>query len=317
MVEYCGHTELRPDIDSYFDSLFRRAFKTRPFDFLCTILRVGGMMDANWDPFEESLDASEDFSWLLQHSLSHRDERAARRVALLIYCQAVEMTAVHEMLTNLLRCVAKEPYIISPFAHLIKRKKKSVWSWVPPSAPAKFREIKNLATKIGDDQLSKIIESFFNEHVRNAFSHSDYVLTDKEFRWTESGPASFIPVKDLDRLIAICFDFYEAFIQSHKKWCIILGRSNRFHKWPQYEVLEILSNEKEGIYGFSVHFSNSTKATYKRQRSGTEATNLTIEQDGTINFFVGDLGKLEPLWKVDGKPVTDWEALNSQTLNKT
>ncbi|MHC4276892.1 MAG: hypothetical protein ACYSTI_06140 [Planctomycetota bacterium] len=308
-----GHSDLRPEIDSYFDSLFQRAFKTGPFDFLCTIVRVGGMSDTNWDPFEESLGAFKDFRWLLRKTLSHRTKKAATRVALLIYCQAVEMTAVHEMLANLLRCVAEKPYVISAFGHLIKRKKKSAWKWVPPSAPMKFREIKRLASEIGDDQLSEIIEGFFNEDLRNAFSHSDYILTRTDFRWTEGGPAHAIPYKELDRLIAVCFDFYEAFIQTYKIWRLAACNMKRFHKWPRYEVLEILSNEKEGVFGFSIHFSNGQKATYKRQRSGVEATNIMFEQDSTINFFCGRLEKLEHVWKVDGVPITDWEAINKRS----
>jgi hypothetical protein len=42
----------------------------------------------------------------------------ARRVGLLMYCQAVEMNAVHEILTNLLRSEAKAPYSPAPLRSL-------------------------------------------------------------------------------------------------------------------------------------------------------------------------------------------------------
>ncbi len=304
-----GHTEKRPEFENYMNSLFKRAFESRPFDTLCAILRVGGLADANWDPFEESLDAFDDFDWLINRSITERGDRCARRIALLIYCQAIEMTAVHEMLANLLRCVIGKAYVINPFGHLTKRKKKDFLASIPPSAKTKFKEIRTLSAEAGDENLPKYFDSFFNEHVRNAFAHSDYILTDTEFRYTESGPPQHINVVELDRLIGTCFDFYEAFIIAHKRWRLILGSSKRYHKWPDYEVLEILSDEKEGIYGFHVHFSNGSKATYTRQRSGTEAINLSLENDGTINFFVGNLEKLEPIWKVNGEPVIDWSTL--------
>jgi len=297
------------EFKKYIDNLFSRAFKSSPFDALCTILRVKGLSDSNWDPFEESLDAFDDFNWFLKRSIKEHGDRCTRRIALLIYCQAIEMTAIHEMLANLLRCITGKPYVISPFGHLQKRKKKQFLDWIPPSALAKFREIKKLADEAGEENLSKCIDSFFNEHVRNAFSHSDFILTDTEFRSTEGGLAKSIKVSELDQLISICFDFYKAFIATYKQWRLILAQSKQYHKWPNYEVLELLSDKKEGIYGFHVHFSNGSKATYTRKRSGTEAINFGFNRDGTIYFMVGDLEKLESVWKVNGEPVTDWEAL--------
>ena len=255
----------KSELISYMDSLFTRAFESSPFDFLCTILRVHGLSDANWDPFEESLDAFEDFNWLMEKSNEERDHRCILRIALLIYCQAIEMTAVHEMLANLLRCISNEPYIINPFSKLIRPKNKRLFAWIPPSAPVKFNVIKKLATKVGDETLPKIIDSFLNENVRNAFSHSDYILTDTEFRYTEAGLAHFIKIDEIDRLISECVAFYNTFISTHKQWRLNLGRSKRFHKLPDYDVLELLLDDKEGVYGYHVHFSNGSKSTYNRE----------------------------------------------------
>jgi len=305
------------EFERYIEKLLRNAFRTRPFDTLCTVLRVKGMSDANWDPFEESLDAFIDFDWLIKKSQEEKEERCSRRFALLIYCQMVEMTAVHEMLANLLRCIADKPYIISPFSNLQIRGKKQIFSWIPPSATKKFREIKKLADVVRDQNLPRYIDSIFNDHVRNAFSHSDYILTKKEFRYTEGGPAQAIKVSELDRLVNTCFDFYNAFIKRYREWRLNLARLKRFHKWPNYEVLELLSDQEEGIYGFHVHFSNGSKATYTRKRSGIEAINLHFEQDGSINYWIGPRDNLEKVWKVNGKPVIDWKALETQKQKNT
>lgn len=283
------------------DSLFSAAFSAYPFDALCTLLRMGGMADANWDPFEESRAAFDDYNWMLEKAGSERGERAARRVGLLMYCQAVEMTAPHEILANLLRCVAKKSYTVNPFSDLGHSKKGRPFSWVPPSAKQKFQRIKKLAGYAGETELVAGVDKFFDERVRNAFSHSDYILTERYFRFTEGGLAQQIAVELLDRLIAECFAFYGALLYLHREWLRVLGRGKRFHKWPNYEVLEILSSDEDGVYGFHVHFSNGSRGTYTRRKSGIEAINLTFENDGGINFMVGLLDELEP--------VEDWSAL--------
>lgn len=291
------------------DSLFSAAFAAGAFDALCTLLRVGGMADANWDPFEESRDAFDDYNWILEKAGSERGERAARRIGLLMYCQAVEMTAPHEILANLLRCVGKQRYIISPFSDLGRSRKGKPFSWIPPSAKQKFQRIRKLAIDVGHTELSAGIDRLFDERIRNAFSHSDYILTERSFRFTEGGLAQQIAVEVLDRVIAECLAFYGALLYLHREWLRALGRGKRFHKWPNYEVLEILSSTEEGLYGFHVHFSNGSRATYTRRKSGIEAINLTFENDGSINFMAGLLDDLEPVWKIDGKPVEDWGAL--------
>ena len=48
------------------DALWRDAFVQSSFDAVCTLLRVTGMMDAGWDPFEESEEAFEDLTWHLK-----------------------------------------------------------------------------------------------------------------------------------------------------------------------------------------------------------------------------------------------------------
>jgi hypothetical protein len=105
-------------------------------------------------------------------------------------------------------------------------------------------------------------------------------------------------------LIGNCFSFYGALLWCQKYWLKELSQAPKFHKWPQYEILEILSTEDEGVYGFNVHFSNGNKATYSRTEKGTECTNITLEKDGSINFFVGSLDDLEQVWKIDGEPVS-------------
>lgn len=113
------------------DSLLGKAFSISPFEALCTLLRVGGMADANWDPFEESRAAFDDYNWTLAKARSERGQCAARRIGLLMYCQAVEMTAPHEIMANLLRCIVKKSYTVDPFSDLGRSKKRKLFSRIP------------------------------------------------------------------------------------------------------------------------------------------------------------------------------------------
>ena len=305
------NTETKKIFLECIDSLFKRAFDSNSFGTFCSLLRVGGMSDANWDPFEESRKAFEDYNWLSQKAASDRSDLASYRIALLMYCQAIEMTAPYEIIANFMRCISGQSYILSPFSHL-RRKKKNHFEYIPPSAIYKLKEIKKLANVVKENKLIEIISSFFNDKVRNAFSHSDYILTNESFRWTEGGFAESIELEKLGDIINRCLLFYGCFIIRHRDWLKAIGKMKRFHKWPQYEVLEILSTEDDGAYGFNVHFSNGNKAMYTRQKAGIRAVNFSFEHDGGINFMVGDLDALEKVWKVNGHPVMDWDALEEQ-----
>ncbi|MEK6211057.1 MAG: hypothetical protein AABM64_11935 [Pseudomonadota bacterium] len=289
------------ELVDFLSDLFWNAFRAAPFEVLCAVLRVSGMQDADWDPFEESKAAFEDYNALLRVDESTLSKAGHWRIGLLMYCQAVEMTAPQEFLANLLRVLGGEKYHIKPFGSLGRTNKKKIFSWVPPSAPAKFRELKRLAVKCNQSALCGYIDQFFNEDIRNAFSHSDYVLSAEHFRWTESGLAQQLPLDAVNLTVRNCFRFFAAVLWLHNQVLTDLKTFPRFHKWPNYEVLELLS-DADRLYGFSVHFSNGAKATYSRTENGVDCTNVFFESNGSINFMVGAVDELRPEWKVNGQP---------------
>ncbi len=291
------------------DSLFSAALSVSGFDAICAVLRVGGMADANWDPFEEARIAFDDYNWILERVAADRGDTAARRVGLLMYCQAVEMSAPQEIIANLLRCLRGKAYSVDPFLDLWIRKKGKPFSSIPPSATKKYKEIRKLAAEADRKDVVAAIDAFFEERVRNAFSHSDYIITEHQFRFMDGGLAQQIEVKRLDHLVDQCFAFFGAFLYLHKRWLKGLAKAKRFHRWPNYEVLELLSSEEDGLYGFQVHFSNGSLATYTRRSSGIEAINLGFDKEAGISFMVGLIDSMEPVWKINGHPVQDWNAV--------
>lgn len=290
-------------------AFFQEALDKSPFDALCTLLRPRGMHDAGWDVLDESQATFDDFNWILKEAQEQKDELCTRRLALHYYCFVIEMNAVHEMMMNLLRCLSGQHYLPFPLAHLNrKRKKGGMWdSVIPASMPTKIRAIRELAKQLHKDTLVERLDYVFNDSLRNAIAHSDYILLDKELRIFGGGPPRGMELLEVDRLIGFTFSFLSGLLKAQANMRYVLRNAKRFHKWDNYEVLELLSDET-GVYGFHVHFSNGSKSTFTRDKNGVTQINMTL-RDG-IGFMVGIADDLEPVWKVNGQPVADWDELN-------
>jgi len=294
-------------------ALIQKAMERSPFDALCTLLRPRGMHDAGWDVLDASEATFEDFNWMLKTAHDAKGKATARRFALYYYCFLVEMSAIHEMMMNLLRCISDQHYLPFPFGHLNRRKKGDPWNIVPPSMTTKLREIIQLATKVREFELVSKLKYVFDDRLRNAVVHSDYILTADQLRTRESGPASARSLRDVDRKINYTFKFLSGLLKAANNMKFVLACGKKYHKWDNYEVLELLSDEN-GVYGFNVHFSNGSKSTFKRTKQGVTQINMRL-QDG-VGFMIGMIDDLEPVWKVDGVPVTDWDELNRRSSEK-
>ena len=298
------------DYVAYLDTLFGRAYKSDPLQLLFAILRVDRWADQDWDPFEESQRTFKELNWLMEKANKELSDIASSRIALLMYCQVVEMTVPHILLANSLNIIAGKPYVMDPFFDLSYRRKKGFLNRIPASATVKMRCIKKLAEEVQELKLVETIEFFFDDRVRNAFSHSDYIFTKDYFRWTEGGPATQMSMLDLENKIRTCFAFYGALLKCGFQWRRSFGKFPRYHKLPNYEVLELLKDEEGLVTGFKMHFSNGSSASYSRGPDGSKPMNVRPNKDGSINFLVGDIDKLEKVWKIEGKPVTDWDKVN-------
>jgi hypothetical protein len=300
-------TLLKECHDFWFE-LIQKAFDKSSFDTLCTLLRPRGMHDAGWDILDEAESTFKDFNWILTTATKKRGRMSARRFALHYYCLIIEMSPIHEMILNFLRCIDGQQYLPFPFNDLNRRKKTgNPWDIIPPSMPQKLRRIKELANKLGETNLISYLDRVFDEKLRNAIAHSDYILTTGEFRTSESGWPRIIPLAELDHRIGFAFNFLSGLLKAANNTKYVLAKAKRYHQWENYEVLELLS-DTDGLYGFNVHFSNGSKSTFTRTKQGVTQINMILR--GGVDFMVGRIDELQPVWKVDGIPVTDWEELN-------
>src|SRR4029453_4981264 len=140
------------------------------------------------------------------------------------------------------------------------------------------------------DLVSKL-NYVFDDKLRNAIAHSDYVLTADQLR-RESGPASAIPLTEVDRKLNYTFRFLSDVLKAANNMKYALRRAKKYHKWDNYEVLELLTNEN-GVYGFNFHFSNGKKSTFSRTKDGVTQINMRL--GGGVGFMVGMIDRLEPV----------------------
>lgn len=288
------------EYEDYLVDLFTNARKEGALlDYLCTLLRVSGSSYGDWDPFVEADEALTDFSKLLKKA-GRKNNKLAIRLGLLIYCHATEMAAPYEILTNLLRVKQKKRFQWDPFFDLRIRDKKDLLKHIFPSPRKKIVSLEAEAVEANEKKLIEIIRSFYDDEIRNAFYHSDYCITDDEFR-IASGVGKAYSLKDIELKLVRCFAFYNAFfnVYRHAKF-VIHNSKNKVFKMPDYDTLELLTNAQEGLYGFKIHHSNDTFSEYQRGRDKSHILNMSIEDEGT-SVFVGEISKLEKRWKINGK----------------
>jgi hypothetical protein len=176
-------------------------------NYFASLLRIVGMEDRGWDPFLESRAILKDLNAVMQTNLPDGTfpdkEMTVWRMGLLMYSHVVEMDAPYEVITNLLRFRLGKGYSPNPYYFLLDsvQKRRFKKSGIYPKQ--KIQIIKKLSNEA---QLSvgDIFDEFYNNDLRNAISHSDYILTDEEFRCrngTGAVGAFRIPLNELNEII--------------------------------------------------------------------------------------------------------------------
>ena len=155
--------------------LFIKAQCTDEFEFCCTLLRIRGIEDAHWDPLSESYQLAQQLISLIDAPL---DKSLSIRLMLFLYCHLTEMDDLYNIVANLLLVTEGERYSMIPFRSL-------------PNASAKLSpgycgnpridQFKVLADRANFHEVGRVFETMFVRPVRNAFYHSDYILSPESF----------------------------------------------------------------------------------------------------------------------------------------
>ena len=126
------------------------------------------------------------------------------------------MDAPHEVLTNLLRFRLGRGYSSNAFFEFLTAKERASFSKRGISSGRKIEIIQELSTAADLPDIGTIFGDFYNNQLRNAVGHSDYILVDDDFRSRRSisrTKAFRIPYDQLDEIICAARAFIAAFFK--------------------------------------------------------------------------------------------------------
>jgi hypothetical protein len=286
-------------------------------NYFASLLRIVGMEDKGWDPYLESRAVLEDLNAILQSEQSDSifpdKDFTVWRMGLLMYSHIVEMDAPYEVITNLLRFRLGKGYSPNPYYTLLNSKEKKSFKRFGLSPNKKIKIIKRLSDESGIP-VGDIFDDFYDGKLRNAISHSDYILTEEEFRCrkgTGSVGAFSISLEKLNELITKAKMFISAFFGLDISIREIWGekRHQAIPYDPLYKgLLEVLVDDDDLMCGFTIHWPNNSESVYKRTSEGIDMKNCTLDmKNSAIEFMVGlyarQPGEFSPLVETDGSPI--------------
>jgi hypothetical protein len=299
--------KFRQTCDERFHAIFNIAFGQDALNCIFTLVRVSGMSGPGWDPFEESFEAFQDYEKMNTWSAAQGNLKLEYRIQMLYYCHLIEAAAPLEMIANLFRCTSNKGFVVRPFPYG-RRKKEDPIPTLPPSLMSKISVLQDLEKK-AKIKICDLLNLVINDGLRNSFFHSDYCLTDKEYRWTRNGPGKIVPLAELDSTLKRAFAFYSSFFSTWRLCRAQLAQGKRVHQLPNFDTLELLNDEDGLLSGFQVHFSNNTIAKFNRTKNGVEASNFSFGKDGSVSFFVGNKSSLKKEWVYNGIGVKNFADL--------
>ena len=287
----------------------------RLFEFVCCLIRAGGVEDQGWDPIVESTALIEDLDKLSAEPLDpekfKHPERTRARLALLSYCHLTEADFFYHVLANLARLRAGNKYNMAPFFDLRRQRKNRT---ISPALSSKIQRVNDLAAKVGIGTKS-LFEEIYYKDIRNSVFHADYTITDTEFRMLDGLYKSSkgylthsVTFAELDSILRRSFAFYSAVMALHRRARRQLsGLRNKLLPYDVHHkgLLELLF-EDGLLCGFRTYWPNGTNSEFTRTHAGCWGVNTTFENDGSINFMVGlyasKAGSFSPLVEHDGLP---------------
>lgn len=289
-------------------------------DIICyfaSLLRVLGMEDGGWDPYAESRGVLNDINafFKLELPVEHFKEpdKTHWRLGLLLYSHIVEMDAPYEVLTNLLRFQLGKGYSPNPFFALLTDKEQTSYARRGISTGRKIEIIKQLSKDLGFD-AGDIFDEFYDNQLRNAIAHSDYIIADDDFRCRGglSGMKAFrSPYEELDKRLLAAKAFIAAFFQvellARQVWGLHKQKAMPYD--PRYKgLMQVLVDDRDVMCGFKVHWPNGSESMYRRTESGIDMVNCMVSpKHATLELMVGLYarrpGAFSPLVEHDGVPV--------------
>ena len=298
----------------------------RIFEFVCALVRAGGLELGGFDPWYESRAIIDDMRNLSQIPLPNEQfpepTKTRIRLALLAYCTLTEMDLPYVLIANLLRPRGGEKYHLEPFHDLAQKrppkKGQAFGKVIPPTPSQKIKRIAELAKKAKMETVSAALEDNYDSVLRNAVYHSDYVLhedslfirKDSRFSKKEGHYTPRIGLEELDEVITSAFGYFSALFSLYERCRRSFGDfRNAFLPYDGHYkgILQLLFDGDGVLIGFRVYWPNGTTGEYARTKDACTGYNLSFDKDGSINFMVGmyatKRGAFSPLVENGAAPV--------------
>lgn len=235
-------SDFQKDVVLTLDSLFEQAFKSRHDNFFIQILFGAKMMGmGDMDSIVETKNFVEHFYNMLSDKNYIVDNI---RIGLMLYCHIFETNFIPRVIYNLIT-TRKGEYNCFPFP-LTNGK----WEMNPER---KILKIKEKDQKIGD-----LMQKIYDTNIRNAFVHSDYILTNKEIILSadRNMRSILMPFGELENKLNNMLFFFDIFFETlmsyktkiYNSGDVIYGNNNA-ERW------KILVNPKDNqVIGFQGTF---------------------------------------------------------------
>lgn len=246
-------------------TLFKTAEKEGGLEFIYTLVRVEGITYKKKDALIELKVLTENLS-----------DNIADDDVIEKYKECAENKEPFNILANLVNCATNKPYKFLPFFHLRKGTFPRIQE---PAIPEILREILPVLNNAGYSDITSRIQKAY---------HIDFLSNRSE-----------IAVAEVKNILKELKNFLEEFLNIYFQERMKFRKCPKFYKLPKFDVLELLTNDEYGLYGFSVHFSNGSSATFIREIDKTECVNITPGE--TLGFQIGLLDEMTNRWKVRDK----------------
>lgn len=190
------------------DPIFHKARDMCEFEFIVTLLRFEGLKEAGWDPFENLEDVYDSFKKL---SKRNSGNKAKSQYALFLYGLILEASVPYETFANLLNVIDGDRYKVRNFPDYSHPITERAISQSP------LDKISQLESRAKKHKLElDFFAEFFDNKLRNAIFHSDYVIYWPEVRI--NNPARKYSHDEWMILINSSFAYIDAFLNVHKSY---------------------------------------------------------------------------------------------------
>lgn len=170
-----GYSEALPRYLTALDAAFVGARQRSEFQYILTLLRVRGVQDAGWDPFETTVAAMDSIRHL---AATVTDYGTQRHLHLWTYGHLVEASEPYEIVYNMISVSNGGTFNVSCFP---------VRGGRPQTPEQKIKQIEALARSVGMPDLSLPLRERWDRDLRNAIFHADYSLYGSEVRIRNPG----------------------------------------------------------------------------------------------------------------------------------